>query len=537
MADKEALNASREGLDSEHEKKVGRSTFFDSLDWNEDGVSCANGNAATVNPSQPANKHTFCSDFAALHQHARPAIARLSGSESEGSQEDSNEWRNEQVSPPANAAPLIDIGLSFDDDATQSNKVNSATSSKDLFSNYFDEDFANFRSTTNQPDPSAESQNTGSQNIFNDDFSALKIETNLDTRPSPSETRPNLNVKSDIDTKSNLDTRANDIVNNPAQRVHKSGDQNNFGLLLNLGTTEATNTDKNVLKSPSTPNFPSAVAAENVLIDTSDPFMGGKTTRSPSLKKNLSTNDISEKHSEDDFFNALSDRHTSPGDVSAHNSFSITDENVIDPFSVKDDSNSFLSTFSSSSSSPMRHSSSDGDLLGDWGQSHAAEPTLKPTSATSGGLHKSASSASDIGRPQNQPKSNDPFDFVNLSGGGFAAKPPQNPAPSSSGNFTFGAAQPQNSSSSFGSSSTFSQAPPQMTSQTKQNVPKNMGPTQPAPNYYVGKAFAGKSVFGSSQRGGLGGSWGKQCLSFNQSELEICFIMLSFPLLKCLLLR
>ena len=526
--EKEALHAGKANLDSDNEKKVGRSTFFDSLEWSG---NVSSGPRPQNGPKRPMNKENL-TNFAAMHEHARPVIANLSGSESEGSEQDLRELKDakENVATPENTAPLIDIGLSFDDVQITEQETKPANNSKsnELFSNYFDDDFANLRSNGNDSNvPRTEQQNKGGQNIFNDDFSALKIETNLDT-------------KREVKVSSSTSNAQNST----------SSDNNNFGLLLNLENAETSNGensfgDKNMSKSPSTPNFPSS-AVRNPLIDISEPSLEGKTTRSPSLKKNRSTTDLSDKHGEDDFFQALSDRHTPTSEVSsAHNSFSIASENVVDPFSVKDDPHTFFDAFSptsSSSSTTMKHSSSDGDLLGDWGHSHA-EPTLKPTSAassTSGGIHRSASSASEIGSTQTQ-KKNDPFDFVNLSSGNYtkpglnAAQRPsstanmaQNPS-SSSGGFYFASTQQQRSGSPFGSSGSFTDSRNHNTSQfgasqqPKASMPKKTAATttQSAPNYYVGKAFSGNSVFGNSQRGGLGGGWGTQSLFFTCCYLEI----------------
>ena len=507
--EKEAMNASKANFDTENEKKVGRSTFFETLDWNSDQSSAStpqNGEGNAAKQKRPANHDKVFSNFAAMHEHARPQIGSLSGSESGGSQQDLHvcEGPKENVPSRVTTTPLIDIGLGFDSEQSGDSKPVNSTPAKDLLSNYFDDDFANIRSND-----AAAYENKGAQNIFNSDFSALKIETNLDAR------------QGDIGSPSDK----NSLPKN-----------NNSGLLLNLESTETPSertlsSDRSMLKSPSTPNFPSS-PSPNILIDTSETSAETRPARSSSLKKNRSANDLTDKYSEDDFFQALNDGPSSPSNISsAHDSFSIASSSVIDPFSVHDDSAQFLESFSAiplSVASSMKHSSSDGDLLGDWGHSHSG-PTLKPTSAapsSSTGFHRSSSSASDIGRNQGQPKTNDPFDFVNLSAGNFTSGPnvsktsptgPLNAQNFSTGNssgFQFGPAQQQRSSSPFSSGSSFSEsrkpanANVGASQQPKSSMPKN-ATSQSAPNYYVGKAFTGQSVFGNTQKGGLGGGWGR----------------------------
>lgn len=508
--EKEAMNASKTNFDTENEKKVGRSTFFETLEWNSDLSSAArpqNGEANGAKQKKPANQDKVFSNFAAMHEHARPQIGNLSGSESGGSQQDLRVCEDpiENVPSRVTTTPLIDIGVSFDGEQSGDSKLENSIPAKDLLSNSFDDEFANIRSNN-----AADYENKGAQNIFNSDFSDLKIETNLDTRQGD--------------------------IGSPSDKSSLSKNSSS-GLLLNLESTETPSertlsSDRSMLKSPSTPNFPSS-PSPNILIDTSETSAEARPARSSSLKKNRSTNDLTEKYSEDDFFQALGDDLSSPSNInSAHDSFSIASNSVIDPFSVQDDSAQFLDSFSAiptSIASSMKHSSSDGDLLGDWGHSHTG-PTLKPTSATSGsstGFQRSSSSASDIGRNQNEPKTNDPFDFVSLSTGNFTSGPnvskksptapfnTQNFSTNNSSGFQFGSAQQQRSSSPFTSSSSFSEswkpanANAGVSQQPKSSVPKNAS-SQSAPNYYVGKAFSGQSVFGNTQKGGLGGGWGQR---------------------------
>lgn len=516
------MHASKGGLD-DNEKRVGRSMFFDSLDWNETGAAAQghpNGDATPIKPNKPTNKDNFFSDFATMHEHARPTVRTFSEPESGVSERNTQDTTGmkETVTEPARTAPLIDIGVSFDEEKSAPLKQENTKTSEDLFSNYFDDDFTSLRSGEGNAGISHEDQTPIKESIFNDDFSALKIETNLDAKQ-------NINSGSNLDIMSGLDAKPGHVVNESSKKAQH--DSSSFGVLLNIHSTDVPSVDRTVLKSPSTPNFPSS-GPEVTLIDTSDPFADYKTPQTPNKKKNKSADDISEKHSEDDFFHAMNDRHVSPSDVGTNNSFSIAGEDVIDPFSVKDDHRSFLdafSTSSSTSSTPMRHSSSEGDLLGDWGHSHA-EPTLIPTStasSSSSSFHRSASSASDIGKQINQPKSNDPFDFVNFSTGNFAKG--NAPNQSSSAGVSFGPGQQQRSTSPYGSSNSFNEpkrptpSQPGAQQQWPQSMPKKPGQTQSAPNYYVGKAFAGNSVFGNSKRGGLGGSWGKDTILHCGSKL------------------
>ena len=509
--EKETMHASKASLDSENEKRVGRSTFFDTLNWNEDGSSGPrpqNGDIAAVKQTKPTNQDRFHSNFASMHEHARPTIGHHSGSEPRESQQ-SMDVKGNAPSVPS-TAPLIDIGLSFDGEQSDSSMPENAKAPKDVFSNYFDDDFANIRSSEQVSNTPSGTENTGVQNIFNSDFSALKIETNLDERQE-------------------------DVASNSSENANIVG-SSRPGVLLNLESTETSTErtshwDKNMLKSPSTPNFSSSSVSPDILIDTSEAVIENKPARSASLKKNRSANDLSQKYSEDDFFQALGSELSSPGNTSnAHNSFSIASDSVIDPFSVQDEPHHIFDAFAAASpslSTPMRHSSSEGDLLGDWGHSHTG-PTLKPTSAassTSTNFHRSSSSASDIGGKQNQPTTSDPFDFVNLSTGKFttpgsaASRIPTSSTNTNSsannnvGGFSYGPAQQQRSSSPFASSNSFSDSRKPTTAgagasqQAKSNAPWT-STSQSAPNYYVGKAFSSNSVFGNTQKGGLGGGWG-----------------------------
>ena len=486
QVDKEDINACKPDVD--HDKKVGRSTFFDNLQWsdgNSAGPGQQNGASVVTNKQEPDNSF---SGFANLLEGT--AAAELSGSESDDSSTYSE--RNTEMTTVQSSAPLIDIGFSFDSvTAPESDPM--PTSKKTVQSNdLFDDDFANLRSDTN-----TSKQQETTQSLFNNEFSALRVETNLDRTNAPAK-------------KSSQTSRNNN---------------NNFGVLLNFETSDTSVGGEHVLKSPSTPNLPStSTSVESPLIDTSDSTSNANATRSPGLKKNKSTSDLFGGHGDDDLFQELTDRHA-PGNNDAHqpeNLFSIRSNNFVDPFpsSPRNEkpSSSNFDAFSSTSSRSMRHSSSEGDLLGDWGSSDFTS-SLKPTAPavnTNTGMHRSASSSANLGNAAAR-KPADPFaDFGNLTAGTFQKQGSPSPmtaagAPASG----IRTSKPQGTSSPFGSSGSFGQqkAQTQQKAATQQiPPPKRPTPTASAPNYNVSSAFSGASVFGTNQpaRGGLGGAWGKE---------------------------
>ena len=485
QVDKEDITASKPDVD--HDKKVGRSTFFDNLQWsdgNSAGPGQQNGASLVTNKQEPDNSF---SGFAKLREGT--AAAELSGSESDDLSTYSE--RNTELTTVQSSAPLIDIGFSFDSaPAPESDPM--PTSKKTVQSNdFFDDDFANLRSDTK-----TSKQQETTQSLFNNEFSALRVETNLD--------RTNAPAKTSSQTSRN--------------------DNNNFGVLLNFETSDTSVGGEHVLKSPSTPNLPStSTSIESPLIDTSDSTSNVNATRSPGLKKNKSTSDLLGGHGDDDLFQELTDRHL-PGnsDTQPENLFSIRSNNFVDPFpsSPRNEklSSSNFDAFSSASSSSMRHSSSEGDLLGDWGSADFTS-SLKPTTPavnTNTGMHRSASSSANLGNTAAN-KSTDPFaDFGNLTAGTFQNQRSSSPMTATkdlaSGIRT---SKPQGTSSPFGSSGSFGQqkvSTQQKTATQQVPPPKRPTPTPSAPNYNVSSAFSGASVFGANQpaRGGFGGAWGKE---------------------------
>ena len=390
-----------------------------------------------------------------------------------------------------NAVPLIDIGFDsepIDNSYQKEAKLEQNAKPTDLFSDSFADDFANLRATSDEGD---RTNSETKQSIFNDDFSALNVETNLDS----------------------IYSNSNQVLSSKDLQSQHPVKERSAPLLVNVESSSVA--DRNVPRSPSTPNLPSSGWAGS-LIDTSEPANDSPT--SPGVKKNKSASSILETHSDDDFFHAFHDRGNAAASAThePEDLFSMRSSTVIDPFQATTKEEPFaafdhLPTFSGTS--PMKHSSSDGNLLGDWGHSHT-EPTLKPSSLTmnlNGNLHRSASSSANIGKATT--KNDDPFaDFVSLSGGNFK---------NDNSKKSFGSNQQQGSGSNFGSSCSFSdirkpsaqpfEAPQQTT------APKRPIPTQSAPNYFVGSSIPGKSVFGNQQggKGGLGGGWGKLTKNFS----------------------
>eukprot|EP00795_Rhopilema_esculentum_P004222 gene4222-20410_t len=446
--EKEELHLGKANTDSDTEKKFGRSTFFDNLEWggsDPSGQGPQNGRMSNTTPASNSGSSSLESDDReTLGRDAEFLAPKSNGNE---------------TATAVNSVPLIDIGFDsepIDNSYQKEAKLEQNAKTTDLFSDSFADDFANLRATSDKSD---RTNSETKQSIFNDDFSALNVETNLDSIYSNSTQVP-----------SSKDLQSQHLVK-----------EHSAPLLVNVESGSAA--DRNVPRSPSTPNLPSSGWA-GTLIDTSEPTNDSPT--SPGVKKNKSVSSLLETHSDDDFFHAFHDRGNAaaPATKEPEDLFSMRSSTVIDPFQATTKEEPFaafdhLSTFPGTS--PIKHSSSDGNFA-------------------------------NIGKATT--KSDDPFaDFVSLSGGNFK---------NDNSKKSFGSNQQQGSGSNFGLSGSFSDVrkpsaqPFEAAQQT--TAPKRPTPTQSAPNYFVGSSVPGKSVFGNQQggKGGLGGGWGQRPPSKNE---------------------
>ena len=458
--------------DQQEQKHVGRSTFFDSLNW----VGTDDKNHVKKEPKEAlsgpqSEDEDVLLDFANLRVTTDERKECSLSSQGQlfterdtdrtvSNQNDLFAFRDQETS---RTTQLIDIGFETDD-PTPTNKHTETPKNKEL------------------------------ENFFESDFNSNEANKKCDKSEN---------------SKQNLEI----LVDFSSADVHE---------------------DASIPRSPSSPAISSTKGVsfdESSHTDVDDPFLRLTKQRSPSLKKNKSTSDLFDTHSEDDFFKELGSSSRSSGTSKPHKQehlaaddlFSIRSNSVIDPFSADPIMDHQINTnrfqaFSPTAVPDHQKSSSEGDLLGDWGNTDILSGILKPQQQNN--LSRTSSTGSDMGSTQSKsPRPNDPFaDLGNLNlptlnsnarasspgfggttnVGGWNTSPGTNPL------------FPRQSQAQFGG---FQQQRPQPRQQQHQQQP-NYG--MPAPNYRVGVTMTGPSVFGSQGVPGARTSWGKVRNFFSQ---------------------
>eukprot|EP00794_Sanderia_malayensis_P008283 gene8283-9167_t len=286
----------------------------------------------------------------------------------------------------------------------------------------------------------------------------------------------------------------------PETKSHVSTKEtSDIGILLDFGHEETGDLHSHSQQSPIRKNVSAqefhAFADESSSHDTTT-----KTKRSLSLKKNKSTSDLFEGHNEDEFFQQLGERNSprhQTTEFNDHNQsehlFSIRSHDFVDPFSPSyhDRASKLEVPTSQLSSSHMKHSSSDGDLLAEWAHVNTPSTTLnpKPHEFQSNQPIQQSSHQANFASVA----SNDPFaDLANFSAqSGFGKETSSTSAKTTTSQFT-STHTTRNQSNLAGR-------------QQNQSQSSNY-----APNYFINTSRPGNGVFTSQSKGGLGGNWGQR---------------------------